>query len=67
VCFETGYEEARIRKTDRYGLSLPPISLLYKKQQVSQACQLMASTDPIVRFTTTVEIKREEALKRATH
>ena len=49
------------------GLNLPPISLLYKKHQVSQACQLLASTDPAVRFTTTVEIRREEALQRATH
>ena len=49
------------------GLNLPPISLLYRKQQVSQACQLLASRDPAVRFTTTVEIRREEALQRATH
>ena len=49
------------------GLNLPSISLLYKKQQVSQACQLLASTDLAVRFTTTVEIRREEALQRATH
>ena len=49
------------------GLNLPPISLLYKKHQVSQAYQLLASTDPAVRFTTTVEIRREEALQRATH
>ena len=32
-------------------------------QQVSLGCQLLASTDPVVRFTTTVEIRREEALK----
>ena len=49
------------------GINLPPISLLYRKQHVSQACQLLASKDPAVRFTTTVEIKREEALQRATH
>ena len=49
------------------GLSLPPISLLYKKQHISQACQLLVSADPAVRFTTTVEIKREEVLQRAIH
>ena len=46
------------------GLNLLPISLLYRKHQVSQACQLLASTDPIVRFTTSVKIKREEAQQR---
>ena len=46
------------------GLHLPSISLLYKKQQVSQACQLLVSADPTVRHTT---IRREEALQRATH
>ena len=49
------------------GLNLPSISLLYKKQQVSQACQLLVSADPTVRHTTTVEIRREEALQRGTH
>ena len=47
------------------GLNLPPISLLYKKHQVSQACQLLASTYPMVRFSTSIKIKREEAQQRA--
>jgi len=34
-----------------------------QKQQVSQACHLLAPTDPAVRFATTVDIKREEALQ----
>ena len=40
------------------GLSIPSISLLYQKQQVSQACQLLASRDPAVRYTSTLETKR---------
>ena len=46
------------------GLNLPPISLLYRKHQVSEACQLLASTDSIVRFATSFEIKKEEAQQR---
>ena len=46
------------------GLNLPPISLLYRKHQVSQACQLLALTDSIVRFATSIEIKKEEAQQR---
>ena len=49
------------------GLGLPSFSLLYQKQQVSQACQLLASRDPAVRYTSTLETKREDALQRPTH
>ena len=49
------------------GLNLPLISLLYRKQQILQACRLLTSRNPAVRFTTTLEIKREEALQQATH
>jgi len=64
VCFETGMKKhASGRPTDTHRPHETDCSLLYKKQQVSQACQLLASTDPVVRFTTTVEIRREEALQ----
>ena len=46
------------------GLGLPSISLIYKKQQVSQACQLLSSRDPVVRHVASLEIQREEALQR---
>ena len=36
------------------GLGLPAISLLFKKQQISQACQILTSHDPIVRHTATI-------------
>ena len=45
------------------GLSPPSISLLYQKQQVSQSCQLLASRDPGVRYTSKLETK----LQRPTH
>ena len=47
--------------------SLPSFSLLYQKQQVYKACELLASRDPAVRYTSTLETKREEALQRPTH
>ena len=34
---------------------------------MSQACQLPTSRDPAVRYTSTIETKREEALQRPTH
>ncbi len=46
------------------GLGLPSISLILKKQRVSQACQLLSSRDPVVRYTTTLDIRREETLER---
>ena len=49
------------------GLSLPAVSLMYKRQQVSRACQLLASTDATVRYATTREIQREESLQRTVH
>ena len=38
-----------------------------RRSKFFQACQLLVSADPTVRHTTTVEIRREEALQRATH
>ena len=49
------------------GLGLPSLSLLFQKQQVSQACQLLTSRDPAVRYTSTLETKRQEASQRTTH
>ena len=59
---------ARSEDTDRLylprsqgGLNIPPVSLLYRKQQVSEACQVLASKNLAVWFATTLEIKREKA------
>jgi len=45
------------------GLGLPAISLLFKKQQISQACQILTSHDPIVRHTATIRTQQEESLQ----
>ena len=46
------------------GLGLPAISLLFKKQQISQACQILTSHDPIIRHTATIRTQQEESLQR---
>ena len=48
-------------------LSAPLVYTFSQKQQVSQACHLLAPTDPAVRFATTVDIKRKEALQWTNH
>ena len=46
------------------GLALPSINALYQKQRASLACQILTSTDPTVRHTATLGIRREEELSR---
>ncbi len=46
------------------GLGLQPLSLLFKKQQISQACQILTSRDPVVRHTATMRTQQEESLQR---
>ena len=42
------------------GLGLPSCVTLWKKQQVSRACQLISSKDPVVRYVTTQSTIKEE-------
>ena len=46
------------------GLGLQPVSLLFKKQQVSQACQILTSRDPVVRHAATMRTQHEASLQR---
>ena len=39
--------------TSKGGMNIPPVSLLFKKQQVSHASQLISSRDPVVRHCAT--------------
>ena len=46
------------------GMGLPSLSILFKKQQVSQACQLLSSHDPVVRYAATKLTIREQEKER---
>ena len=47
------------------GMGLPSIVTLWKKQQVSRACQLISSRDPVVRYAATKLTGKEEESIRA--
>ena len=46
------------------GLGLPSVATLWKKQQVSRACQLISSRDPVVRHAATQLTIRQEERRR---
>ena len=48
------------------GLGLVPISLLYKRLHVSSQCQLLRTTDPVVRHLATKHLQAEDQAKRHT-
>ena len=48
----------------RVGMNIPSVSVLHKKQQVSQASQLLLSHDPVVRLCTTKKFLREQQKTR---
>ena len=49
---------------EKGGMGLPSLSILFKKQQVSQACQLLSSHDPVTRYAATKLTIREQEKER---
>ena len=49
---------------EKGGMGLPSLSILFKKQQFSQACQLLSSHDPVVRYAATKLTIREQEKQR---